>query len=634
MNKITNSFKEFAEKIKKYSIAPKDIEKEDYKKSYLNLSEGYPKYHNSKITPNIKPVRIGDISQSESQYESQYESQNENYYGSRYQSEYESNPENNGKRRNKKKYKSQYESQNGESQSETGKSQDAKVEKKIFGQHINYSFYEYYAREIVFQLLKYPKMSYRKYEMEIDNDRENKLIEKWVSDEIEAKVNKVKPPSSQNIQNSGLSTQNIEGKTPNDIKSSVFQNKEKNCSKIIEEKKEIKDEDNKACDKNKEKKEVKDEDNKACEKNNEKNSSKIMEEKKEVKDEDNKACDKKKEFAEKDDKKRKSDVLAFNSAIKSSSEVETQPDTYLTKTMTSYNKKPFWFIEDEKYKDYNDKGDETMNKNNKKDNHNIKRYKIKGMEKKKALSQTKPKIKKEKRLNYLINKDKRFKSSDLKKKKGYYSAKILSERTFLIKGDFDFLVHSLEGSTLEEVLTNENISPFIYFGNFDIKANKKYDIIGEIKENSGYQDISQVKKYLHLLYNLEKHPEFNDEMKFRKENKKIMMYVFNHSFQRFIENILDFKINREKFKNMKNFQYECFHNIVGYIEKKDKVKDNPRSLLMKIVIESGLPFVFIFVDNMKSMMDINQMDKIDSNIKTKELEKQVDDLRKKWNKKI
>ena len=204
----------------------------------------------------------------------------------------------------------------------------------------------------------------------------------------------------------------------------------------------------------------------------------------------------------------------------------------------------------------------------------------------------------------------------------------MSERTFLIKGDFDFLVHSLEGSTLEEVLTNENISPFIYFGNFDIKANKKYDIIGEIKENSGYQDISQVKKYLHLLYNLEKHPEFNDEMKFRKENKKIMMYVFNHSFQRFIENILDFKINREKFKNMKNFQYECFHNIVGYIEKKDKVKDNPRSLLMKIVIESGLPFVFIFVDNMKSMMDINQMDKIDSDIKTKELEKQVDDLRK------
>ena len=83
------------------------------------------------------------------------------------------------------------------------------------------------------------------------------------------------------------------------------------------------------------------------------------------------------------------------------------------------------------------------------------------------------------------------------------------------------------------------------------------------------------------------------------------MCVFNNSFQRYIENILDFKINCNKFKEMENLtNYRSFKNIVGLINKDMIGKGRPKSLLMNIIIESGLPFVFVFIPRVKFLQDI------------------------------
>lgn len=66
--------------------------------------------------------------------------------------------------------------------------------------------------------------------------------------------------------------------------------------------------------------------------------------------------------------------------------------------------------------------------------------------------------------------------------------KVSIRKIIRIKGDFDFLIHSLKGSVLEEVLTNKEIAPFIFYGNFKVDTKRKYDIIGEIKENSASHD--------------------------------------------------------------------------------------------------------------------------------------------------
>ena len=44
----------------------------------------------------------------------------------------------------------------------------------IFGEHRSHSFFEIYAREIIFQMFEYPLMSYRKYDLFIN--KTNKII--------------------------------------------------------------------------------------------------------------------------------------------------------------------------------------------------------------------------------------------------------------------------------------------------------------------------------------------------------------------------------------------------------------------------------------------------------------------------
>ena len=178
-----------------------------------------------------------------------------------------------------------------------------------------------------------------------------------------------------------------------------------------------------------------------------------------------------------------------------------------------------------------------------------------------------------------------------------------------ISGDFDFLIHSLEGKILFDILTNKDISPFIYYGNFKINQKKKYDIIGEIKESSKahYDSIVQVCKYIHLIFDLKRNDEVNEKLTFKKENEKILMYVCNGSYYRFIENILDFKINQDKFKVMeKSKGFKNYSKIVDYI---NTIKNKPqyeKNQLFNLIIDSGLPFIFIFIHNMAKLNQIKE----------------------------
>ena len=178
-----------------------------------------------------------------------------------------------------------------------------------------------------------------------------------------------------------------------------------------------------------------------------------------------------------------------------------------------------------------------------------------------------------------------------------------------ISGDFDFLIHSLEGKILFDILTNKDISPFIYYGNFKINQKKKYDIIGEIKESSKahYDSIVQVCKYIHLIFDLKRNDEVNEKLTFKKENAKILMYVCNGSYYRFIENILDFKINQDKFKVMeKSKGFKNYSKIVDYI---NTIKNKPqyeKNQLFNLIIDSGLPFIFIFIHNIAKLNQIKE----------------------------
>lgn len=178
-----------------------------------------------------------------------------------------------------------------------------------------------------------------------------------------------------------------------------------------------------------------------------------------------------------------------------------------------------------------------------------------------------------------------------------------------ISGDFDFLIHSLEGKILFDILTNKDISPFIYYGNFKINPKKKYDIIGEIKESSKahYDSIVQVCKYIHLIFDLKRNDEVNEKLTFKKENEKILMYVCNGSYYRFIENILDFKINQDKFKVMeKSKGFKNYSKIFDYI---NTIKNKPqyeKKQLFNLIIDSGLPFIFIFIHNIAKLNQIKE----------------------------
>ena len=139
----SKQIKIFKEDIKDYSLGPKIISKVCYNKSYLNLFD--------------QPIDIVNLE-------------------------------------NKKKKTKQKKSLTSASEGFTSENKDQdnteirkikKDQEVFFGQHFNFSIYEIYVREIIFQLFNYPKMSFHKYQVSLNYNKEFKKIDKWMKQGIQ-----------------------------------------------------------------------------------------------------------------------------------------------------------------------------------------------------------------------------------------------------------------------------------------------------------------------------------------------------------------------------------------------------------------------------------------------------------------
>ena len=496
METSSNNFKEFEKGIENSFIGPKIIAQKDWISSYNNMVN---------TTPDLKKMDV-----------------NKNIY--KIESEKDNSSDNN---------------------SDT---QKMKYEKKsreiIFGEHRGVSFFETYAREIIFQLFSYPLMSYRKYQLLIEriNKNSNVINNKKGNNNNNKKENNEDNSKRNKSDNEITPTKKV--KIIYNIKKNLKSNNLKN--EIIYETSTIKNE-------------------KEKEKNNIKNGDKPE---------------------AKDLSKGFSSDINLQKAKKITKKLKKEKQKILKKIRYSPSKDCAMLTEFKKeiilkYNDYSD-------------------YDVK---------------------------------------------KIKNAKKEIIEGNFDFLIHSLDNNKLKKVLDDEEISPFIFYGNFELKNNTLYDIIGEIKESHEPNNllIKQAEKYINLIKNLARKRELNEKLGFKVNNKKIIMYVFNGKYHRFIENILDFQINKDKFKNMKNYKnFESYKKIVDSFSKSQNKQKNG---LLKFIIESGIPFIFMFVQNLiklKGLKDNNnnvinlqkKVEELDNQIKifNKEkldLNKKIEDLSKK-----
>ena len=196
------------------------------------------------------------------------------------------------------------------------------------------------------------------------------------------------------------------------------------------------------------------------------------------------------------------------------------------------------------------------------------------------------------------------------------------------RGDFDFLIHGLDGKTLKAVIEDKKKYPFIFYGNFELKENDKFDILGEIKETLHKSQDIQAIKYIKMIYHIliEDHTnEFGQKLGFRKEHTKILMYVFNSEYYSFLLEMLSFDINLKKFKNNKEEKSEAFTKICDTFKGKTE-----KNKLIKAIIRSDLPFIFIFIPNILKIQYIKDKEKSELSKKVASLEEELKELQSKF----
>ena len=583
----SKQIKIFKEDIKDYSLGPKIISKVCYNKSYFNLFD--------------QPIDKVNLE-------------------------------------NKKKKAKQKKSLTSASEGFTSENKDQdntetrkikKDQEVFFGQHFNFSYYKSSVREIIFQLFIYPKMSFHKYQVSLNYNKEFKKIDKWMRQglqkiKLKSCINNIYQQMENNIMKNengnedllkylnedcvstyGINEMEMKKKLNSDkyyhkLKDPKFIKLANNLNLEVEMNKQIVYK----TIKKRGAKQHKDQEQIQIQKNNQdqgkESSFKIKTN-----------FTKRKIFLAYGNKNGKNQKLKVNK--------EETEDNKKNKETAEDNKEQ---IKDKKenIKDKKEKSKENKGEVIEKVIYSVleKEIKTKKIEPKVKLSffsetESKQKAKSEEKTLY---KTKFTKTHQIAKKKELFEPKEYSEDDKKkikvlanISGDFDFLIHSLEGKILFDILTNKDISPFIYYGNFKINPKKKYDIIGEIKESSKahYDSIVQVCKYIHLIFDLKRNDEVNEKLTFKKENEKILMYVCNGSYYRFIENILDFKINQDKFKVMeKSKGFKNYSKIVDYI---NTIKNKPqyeKNQLFNLIIDSGLPFIFIFIHNIAKLNQIKE----------------------------
>ena len=472
--------------------------------------------------------------------------------------------------------------------------------KYIFGKHKNNSFYEVYSREIIFQLFEYPLMSYYKYTLSLDKSMSYyQIIKKLESIDQTYNIN------NKMIKIKGKAYINKNNKYKN-RKNQAFENHSDETNQKIN----ILEDKGKAC--NPPFKET----------NKEGNKIGMIKPENKIEDYSNEKGNKKKElineaFENKTDKNNNIlnnnnglDVEEDNKISEKTYEKQVNNEEIQQKHKTKIKEGCVKGIKKQSISDGSYKRETNKNKQAKKNKQN-RQNKQNKLEKSRTF---------EKPNHSKLQKEIIF------RKRGYSQGiikKIIPQEK--IHGDFDLLIHSLNAEVLERVLNNKEISPCIFYGNFTIEANQKYDIIGEIKESSDAHEklFEQVCKYIKLIKNLKNSVTLNKKIGFKKENKKIILYVFNGYYHRFIEDILDYKINQDKFKEM-----EYYKNKRSYIQITntfDKIKEStPKNHLMNLIIMSGIPFIFIFIQNLTKFQEIKNSC---LNEKLKELEKQINELK-------
>lgn len=189
------------------------------------------------------------------------------------------------------------------------------------------------------------------------------------------------------------------------------------------------------------------------------------------------------------------------------------------------------------------------------------------------------------------------------------------------RGDFGFFIPNINSNLLREIFNDKKLAPFLFYGNINIDNDKdeNFDIIGEIKESSEDHQklLDQIKKYVSMMchfLNQNSNDEQEKTFHFNFQRKKILMYVFNGEYKNFLKIMTTFKINRNKFKNLKEYENEkSYKNIL----KNFKDDNENETHFLRLIIYSGLAFIFLYIPD---ILYINYKKILDNNKFQKELE--------------
>ena len=170
-----------------------------------------------------------------------------------------------------------------------------------------------------------------------------------------------------------------------------------------------------------------------------------------------------------------------------------------------------------------------------------------------------------------------------------------------MKGDIDFMIPDLKGEELKQILTKKELAPFLFYDKINLELNS--DLIGEIKENFSTGDekhIAQFNKYLKIIKLSDKRENIRKKFGFKKENQKIIVYIFDGSYKDYLKRMLIHKALFKKFETLNNS--EKAKEILEIHSK--KYKNEPNWLIkkdfIKKVLDFDTPYIFIFIQDLLS----------------------------------
>ena len=234
----------------------------------------------------------------------------------------------------------------------------------------------------------------------------------------------------------------------------------------------------------------------------------------------------------------------------------------------------------------------------------------------------KAKKKKEGEVNNALNEKKKEKDKNNIQEEERDKTKKENNKEKGLLGDIDFLLPDLSPKELEKLLKKRELVPFIFYGN--INFNKNSDLVGEVKKNiltGDKKHIKPFKKYRQIFELCQKSEYMNKKFGLKKENQKIIVYIFNHNYQDYLKRMLLYKPHFKNFyESNDSFKASRFLEFYekNYINEGDKAE--PKRDLIYEIIHSNCPYIFMFIQDIstsyKSSNPMNgEIKKIQSSIK-------------------